>query len=34
MARKPGWGNRYWRRFMAANRDALDGERKVRWKEL
>jgi hypothetical protein len=29
---KPGWGWRYWGRFLEVHKDALQGERKVRWK--
>jgi hypothetical protein len=32
MGKKNGWGHRYWRRFLAELGDALEGERKVRWK--
>jgi|GEM_PF-6661011 len=31
--RKPGWGKRYWHQFLRSHKDALEGERKVRWKE-
>jgi hypothetical protein len=33
LGHKGTWGHRYWRRFVAENRDGLEGERKVRWKE-
>lgn len=32
LERKPGWGKRYWQLFLRTYRDALEGERKVRWK--
>jgi hypothetical protein len=32
LERKSGWGHRYWRCFLAEFGDALEGERKVRWK--
>jgi hypothetical protein len=30
--RKPAWGKRYWQEFRDKMGDALEGERKVRWK--
>jgi hypothetical protein len=33
LGRNPGWGKRYWNRFLEKYGDALEGERKVRWKE-
>jgi hypothetical protein len=33
LGHKPTWGARYWRRFLSQNRDALEGERKYKWKE-
>jgi hypothetical protein len=33
LGRKPGWGKRYWQQFLREMGDALEGERKVRWKE-
>lgn len=32
LERKPTWGHRYWRRFCKENGDAMEGERKKRWK--
>jgi hypothetical protein len=34
LSQKPGWGKRYWVSFLEQNKDALEGRRKVRWKEL
>lgn len=33
LGRKPGWGWRYWQVFRERYADALEGVRKVRWKE-
>jgi hypothetical protein len=30
---RPGWGKRYWTRFLERFGDSLEGERKVRWKD-
>lgn len=32
LGRKATWGHRYWRRFIGECGDALEGDRKVRWK--
>jgi hypothetical protein len=34
MGREPKWGSRYWREFLKVNADALEGDRKVKWKDL
>jgi hypothetical protein len=31
--KKNSWGWRYWQRFLEKNEDALEGRRKVKWKE-
>jgi hypothetical protein len=33
MNKNPGGGKRYWQRFFDEHKDALEGRRKVRWKE-
>ena len=34
LGRENSWGWRYWARFVEQHRDALEGVRKVRWKEV
>jgi hypothetical protein len=32
MSKKPGWGKRYWQRLIEQYCDAMEGERKMRWR--